>query len=115
MDRDQILASQRDALWVISLRAKLLRAQCGKQLEAARLLAAQTRATVMRATMLEQVYLGGTNSRRKVVPLVHARRRSAGRPASLRHLPRAPGRTGEPLPDPRATLPWERRRPRRGP
>ena len=93
MDRSQIIAAQRDALWVISLRAKLLRAQCGKRLEAARLLAAQTRAAVVRAAMLEQVYLGGTNNRRKVVPLVHARRRSAGRPSSLRHLARARGRT----------------------
>ena len=94
MDRDQILAAQRDALWIISLRAKLLRAQCGKQLEAARLLAAQTRATVMRATMLEQVYLSGPSSlrRRKVVPLVHGRRRSARRPSSLRQVGGARGR-----------------------
>ena len=94
MDRDQILATQRDALWIISLRAKLLRAQCGRQLEAARLLAAQTRTAVMRATMLEQVYPSGPSSlrRRKVVSLVHARRRSERRPSSLGQVARARGR-----------------------
>ena len=94
MDRDQILASQRDALWIISLRAKLLRAQCGRQLEAARLLAAQTRTAVMRATVLEQVYPSGPSGlrRRKVVSLVHARRRSARRPSSLGQVARARGR-----------------------
>lgn len=95
MDRDQIIAAQRDALWVISLRAKLLRAQCGKQLEAARVLVARTRAAVMRTTMLEQTYLSGPSSVRhlKVVPLVTARRRrSARRPSSLRQLAQARGR-----------------------
>ena len=95
MDRDQIIAAQRDALWVISLRARLLRAQCGKQLEAARVLVARTRAAVMHTTLLEQVYLRGTSSGRrpKVVPLVAARRRRSARPSSLRQLARARGRT----------------------
>jgi hypothetical protein len=95
VDREQIVAAQRDALWVISLRAKLLRAQCGKQFEAAQLLAAQTRTAVMRATMLEQVHLAGNVGvrHRKIVLLVNARRRSARRSSALRELARAPGRT----------------------
>jgi len=94
VDREQIIAAQRDALWVIALRAKLLRAQCGKRLEEARLLAARSRAAVVRATMLEQVHLGGPSVRqRKVVPLVNARRRSARRSSSLRQLARARGWT----------------------
>jgi len=94
VDRSQIIASQRDALWVISLRAKLLRVQCGKQLLAARVLAARTRAAVIRGKLLEQVHLSGTSIRqRKVVPIVAARRLSARRASALRQLARARGRT----------------------
>jgi hypothetical protein len=94
VDRSQIIASQRDALWVISLRAKLLQIQCEKQLQAARVLAARTRAAVVRATLLEQVHLSGTSIRhRKVVPIVAARRLSARRASALRQVARSRGRT----------------------
>jgi len=79
MDRDVILAAQRDALWVIALRAKLLRARSSKQAEDAGRASAQSRATVTRAAERQIVYGPRTLAagRPKVVPLVrrsHARR-----------------------------------------
>jgi hypothetical protein len=76
MDRDALVAAQRDTLWVISLRTKLLHARSGQQLAAARLLYARSRATVARAARLERLYDRTTaeaSRHGKVIPL---RRRS---------------------------------------
>ena len=72
MDRNSIVAAQRDALWVIALRTKLLRVQCDKQLDEARRFARDARDTVARARMLQRRSWArnGAGRRRKVVALV---------------------------------------------
>jgi hypothetical protein len=79
MVHDARRAPDRDVLWVIALRAKLLHAQAGKQLEAARLHEARTRATVVRVAALVEACQRNhpaLNVRRaRVVPLVRRPRR----------------------------------------
>ena len=79
MDRDAIIGGQRDALWVLALRTKLLRAQSNQQLAAARRLANDARETVARVQMLERRNRarGSAAGHRTVVALV--RRADSGR------------------------------------
>ena len=80
MDRSTIVAAQRDALWVIALRTKLLHAQSAKHFHAARRLVADARDTLARSRRLERLFRmgGGPARRRRVVSLVGRRETRQG-------------------------------------
>jgi len=79
VDRSTIVAAQRDALWVIALRTKLLHAQSARHFHASRLVA-DARDTLARARRLERVFrlTGGPARRRRVVSLVSRRETPQG-------------------------------------
>lgn len=79
MDRAAILTAQRDSLWLIAIRVKLLHFQAKQHLHEAHALTTRSADAAARAADLEKLYSpAALASRRKVLPL---RRRARGQRA----------------------------------